>query len=72
MAYPPQIDEDDTTTEMLVPTAPTVLNLVHDTIVTDLRRGHSARVELPSLYRLAHMVHYGTSELVVSKQLERK
>jgi len=52
---------------LIMPTAPNVLNLVHENIVSNLRRRQASDLELPSLYRLAYMVHYNTGELVVDR-----
>ena len=56
MAYTPDIDTDAYTYEMLLPTAPTVLNLVNEMVTTNLRHGHAAELRLPSLHKLAKIV----------------
>lgn len=53
--------------EFIMPTATNVLNLVHSNMVDNFRRRQNAQVELPSLYRLAFMVHHNTGELLVSR-----
>lgn len=52
---------------LVVPSAPNILNLVHENIVTNLRRRQDADLELPSLYRLAYAIHYNTGEMLVTR-----
>jgi hypothetical protein len=40
----------------LLPRPENVLRLVNENIVTNLRRGHGAKLNLPPLVELAHMV----------------
>lgn len=52
---------------MVLPTAPNILNLVHENIVDNLRRRQDSDLVLPSLYRLAFAMHYNTGEMVVTR-----
>jgi hypothetical protein len=51
----------------IMPTAINVLNLVNENIITNLLRKQDSALEIPSLFRLAFMVHNNTGELPVTK-----
>lgn len=59
-------------TVVVIPTSTNILNLVHENIVTNLRRRQSSDIQLESLYRLAYRVHYNTGELLVTKDLSEE
>lgn len=52
--------------KLIIPTALNVLNLVDENIIDNLRKRQDSDIQLPSLYRLAFMVHYNTGELPVT------
>jgi hypothetical protein len=56
---------------LVIPTATNILNLINENIITNMLRRQDSDLELLSLYRLAHMIHYNEGEyLVVQKQTE--
>lgn len=52
--------------KFIMPTPLNVLSEVHRNTVDNLRRGRSADLALPSLYRLAFAVHYNTGEMMIT------
>lgn len=53
--------------ELVIPSAPNIINMVNTNIVENLRRRQNSDIELPSLYRLAYAMHYNTGELYMKK-----
>jgi len=52
---------------LIMPTPTNIVNYVNENIVTNLRKRQNSDIQLPSLYRLAFMVHYNTGELYVTR-----
>ena len=53
----------------VIPTAINTLTVVHQNIVTNLRRAQESDVELPSMYKRAFMVVYETGEMYATDDL---
>lgn len=50
---------------LVIPTALNILNVVHENIVTNLRRQQASDIQLPNLFRLAFQVVHTAGEIVL-------
>lgn len=48
------------------PTAPNVVLITVENIVTNLRGRQAANIQLPSIYRRAHLIAYQTDDLAIA------
>jgi hypothetical protein len=57
---------------VITPTAINVIGVVHQNIVSNLRRKQPSDIELPSMYRRAFMMTYETGEILTTDDIKEE